>query len=103
MRSRPKSSTKHFISLIIEIVDPPVPTGRHPIMSPDLEKALGAIQRGAEEHLEVLRNQIKNFEAGESSDMKPVLGHLEFVDEGDGVKSEKQEPETGELGEPPCK
>ena len=49
MRSQPKNSTKQFISLIIKFVDPPVPTGRHLVMSQDLQKVLGVIQKGAEE------------------------------------------------------
>ena len=32
--------------------------------------------------------------------MKPVLGHVEFMEEEDTTKSAKQEPPTGE---PPCK
>ena len=69
MRSQPKNTMKQFISLIVKFVDPPVLTGRHPVMSLHLEKALSVIQRGAEECLEVLRDQKKKLETGESSDM----------------------------------
>ena len=33
---------------MLELVDPPVPSTTHPVMSADLQAALGAIQQGAE-------------------------------------------------------
>ena len=48
-RSRPKNTTKKFISLIIDIVDPPQTRGRYPVMSSALEQAFSEIEKGAEE------------------------------------------------------
>ena len=64
VRSQPKNTTKWFISLI---VDPPKPKVLHPVISPDLEKALRAIQKGTEERLEVLNSKKKQVEEEESS------------------------------------
>ena len=103
MRSHSKNVTKQFISLIIELVDPPVLAKMHPVMSPDLQKALGAIQQGAEEWMEVLRDQKHKLELGEQSEIKLVLGHLEFVEESEVLKTEKEEAGTGDGNEPPHK
>ena len=55
-------------------VDPPEQSKGHAVMSPDLQAALGAIKRGAEERLEILRDKKRQLEA---SDMKPQLvGHV---------------------------
>ena len=35
--------------------------------------------------------------------MKPVLGHLEFIGKSKATKSEKEEPRTGDVREPPSK
>ena len=40
---------------------------QHPVISLDLEKALSAIQKSAEERLEVLKSKKKEIEQGESS------------------------------------
>ena len=58
-RSRPKNVIKMFISLIVDVVDPPKPRSKHPVMSPALEKALSEIEKGVEEWLEVLRSRKK--------------------------------------------
>ena len=58
-RSQPKNTIKRFVSLIVDVVDPPKLKGQHPVMSPALEKALSEIQKGAEERLEVLRSKKK--------------------------------------------
>ena len=42
---------------MLELVDSPVPSTTHPVMSADLQAALGAIQRGAKERLEVLKDK----------------------------------------------
>ena len=57
VRSRPKDTTKMFISLIVDIVDPPQTRSRYPVMSPALEQAFSKIEKGAEERLEVLRSK----------------------------------------------
>ena len=72
-----------FISLIVDMVDPPKPRSKHPVMSPALEKALSKIEKGAEERLEVLRNKKKQVGEGEASkEMVPrLIGHVEKVEE----------------------
>ena len=62
----------------------------HPVMSADLQVALGAIQKGAEERLEVLKDKKRKLEMGEV-EMKPVLGHIEFEEDEEGPKTEKRE------------
>ena len=79
---------------MLELVDPPVLSTTHPVMSPDLQAAPGSIQQGAEEWLEVLKDKKQKLETGEL-EMKPVLGHLEFVEEGDGSKVEEGEAGDG--------
>ena len=39
VRSRPKNIIKMIVSLIVYVVDPPRRRGKHPVMSPALEKA----------------------------------------------------------------
>ena len=64
----------------------------HPEMSADLPAALGAIQWGVEEQLEVLKEKKQKDE-----EMKPVLGHIEYEEEeDDGSKVEKHELEDEE-------
>ena len=48
-RSRPKDITKMFVSLIVDVVDPPQTRSRYPVMSPALEQAFSEIEKGAEE------------------------------------------------------
>ena len=85
---------------MLELVDPPVPSTTHPVMSVDLQGALRTIQRGAEERLEVLKDKKRKLETGEL-EMKPVLGHIEFEEGGSGSKVEEEEP--GKEGEIPHK
>ena len=64
------------------------------MISPDLQAALGTIQQGAEEWLEILKDRKQQLEVGEV-EMTPVLvGHVE-LDEGGGLQ--KEEAEKGEL------
>ena len=51
-RSRPKDTTKMFISLIVDVVDPPQTRSRYLVMSPALQQAFSKIEKGAEEQLE---------------------------------------------------
>ena len=83
VRSQPKNTTKWFISLIVDIVDPPKQMVWHPVISPDLEKALSVIQKGAEERLEVLKSKKKQAEEGESSveTVPKLIGHIEKMEE----------------------
>ena len=37
--------TVMFVSLIIDVVDPPQTRGRYPVMSPDLEMAFSEIEK----------------------------------------------------------
>ena len=84
-RSQPKDTTKMFISLIVDIVDPPQTRSRYPVMSPALEQAFSEIEKGAEEKLEVLQSKKECVEAGEvSAETVPkLIGHVEKVEEED--------------------
>ena len=81
-RSRPKDTTKTFISLIINVVDPPQTRSRYPVMSPALEQAFSEIEKGPEERLEVLRSKKERVEAGEvSAETVPkLISHMEKVE-----------------------
>ena len=79
-------------------VDPPEQSKGHAVMSPDLQAALGAIECGAEEQLEILRDKKRQLEA---SDMQPQLvGHVEVDEEGKLLKieAEPEEPDKGTEG-----
>ena len=70
----------------------------HPVMSADLQAVLGAIQRSAEEQLEVLKDKKHQLEAG---DTKPKLvGHVELDEKGELLKieAEPEEPDEGTEG-----
>ena len=76
-------------------VDPPEQSKGHAVMSPDLQVALGAIERGAEERLEMLRDRKRQLKA---SDTKPQLvGHVEVDEEVELLKieAEPEEPDEG--------
>ena len=81
----PKDTTKTFVSLIIDIVDPPQTRSRYLVMSPALEQVFSEIEKGAEERLEVLRSKKERVEAGEvSTEMVPkLIGHMEKVEKED--------------------
>ena len=85
VRSQPKDTTKMFVSLIVDIVDPPQTRSRYPVMSPALEQAFSEIEKGAEERLEVLQSKKECVEAGEvSAETVPkLIGHMEKVEEED--------------------
>ena len=79
-------------------VDPPEQSKGHAVMSPDLQAALGAIERGAEERLEILRDKKLQLEA---SDTKlQLVGHVEVDEEGELLKieTEPEEPDEGMEG-----
>ena len=42
-------------SLILDVVEPPIPVTKQPPISEDLQKALGDIERGAEQRMELLK------------------------------------------------
>ena len=86
-----------------ELVDPPIPATEHPPISEDLQKALSDIQHGVEERLEVLKGQKRKLEAGAQEEMKPVLGHIEKVEEEEVTEAERKETETGDTEDPPRK
>ena len=80
-------------------VDPPEQSKGHAVMSPDLRAALGAIEQGAEEGMEVLKQKKHQLEAGET---KPQLvGHVEVDEEGKLLKieAETEEPDDGMEGD----
>ena len=83
VRSHPKNSTKQFISLIIDVVDPPKLKGQHPVISPDLERVLSDIQKGTEQRLEVLKSKKKQAEQGESSvkTLPKSIGRIEKMEQ----------------------
>ena len=86
-------------------VDPPEQSKGYAVISLDLQAALGAIERGAEERLEILRDKKRQLETGKV-ETKPVLvGHVE-LDEGGGPQKEETEagePDDGAEDEIPCK
>ena len=76
-------------------VDPPEQSKGHAVMSPDLQVALGAIEQGAEEQLEMLRDRKHQLE---TSDTKlQLVGHMEVDEEGELLKieAEPEEPDKG--------
>ena len=75
---------------MINIADPPRPKGTQPVISADLEQALGTIKKGAEERLEALRSKAWQLGQGETSgEMVPVLvGHIEKMEPGDYEEEE---------------
>ena len=95
-RSRPKDTTKMFISLIVDVVDPPQTRSRYPVMSPALEQVFSEIEKGAEEWLEVLQSKKEHVEAGEVSvEMVPkLIGHVEKVEEQD-LDEQVEQTEVG--------
>ena len=63
-------------------------------MSADLQAALGAIERGAEERMEVLKEKKRQLK---TSDMKPKLvGHVELDEKGELLKIEAEPEELDE-------
>ena len=56
-RSCHENGTKMLIFLIVELVDPPEMKEPQPTMSVDLQKALGAIEKGAQERMDALRSR----------------------------------------------
>ena len=95
-RSRPKDTTKMFISLIVDVVDLPQTRSRYPVMSPALEQAFSEKEKGAEERLEVLRSKKERVEAGEvSAETVPkLIGHVEKVEEQD-LDEQVEQTEVG--------
>ena len=104
-RSRCKIQLKRLISLMLCCVDPPVPSTAHALMSLDLQAALGTIQQGADERLEILKDRKRQLEMGEV-EMKPkLIGHVDFDESSESQKKEvKLEEPAGEMeGKIPCK
>ena len=91
-RSRPKDTTKMFVSLIIDVVDPPQTRGRYPVMSQALEQVFSEIEKGAEERLEALRSKKERVEAGEFSveTVPKLISHMEKVEKEDLDKKMEQ-------------
>ena len=91
-RSWPRNMTMMFMSLIIDVVDPPRTRGRYPVMSPALEQAFREIEKGAEEWLETLRSKKECMEAREVSmeTVPKLIGHVEKVEREDVDKEEEQ-------------
>ena len=81
-----------LISLIVDFVDPLEMKGPQPTMSVDLQKALGAIEKGAQERMEALRARKKQLEVGESTKetVPKLIGHIEKVEE-EEVKEDTEE------------
>ena len=73
--------------MLTNIVDPPRSTLL--VMSPDLERALTVIQKGAEEMLKVLKMKKSQLEKGETlrGTILKLIGHIEKVEpEGDDCR-----------------
>ena len=73
-----------MISLIIEFVDPSEMKESQPTISADLQKALGAIEKGAQERIEALRAKKERLETSKpAEEMVPkLIGQLEQVEGG---------------------
>ena len=76
----------------------------HAVISPDLQAALGNIQWGAEERLEILKEKKRQLEKGEVETKLVLIGHVE-LDEGERTekKMETEEPDYGTQGKIPPK
>ena len=74
-----------FVSLIIDVVDPPQTRSRYPVMIPALEQAFSKIEKGAEERLEALRSRKECVEAGEvlAETVPKLISHVEKVEKED--------------------
>ena len=86
-------------------VDPPEQSKGHTVMSPDLQAACGAIERGAEEQLEILRDRKRQLEMDEVETKLVLVGHME-LDKGGGPQKEETgagEPDDRTEGEIPRK
>ena len=85
---------------MINITDPLRPKGTQPAISTDLERALGAIQKEAEERLEALRSKARQMGRGEtSSEMVPVLiGHIKKMEPGDEEAEEDTAKKDKDVG-----
>ena len=73
--------------MLINVVAPPQPRGKHPVMNAAFKQALSAIQKGAEERLEVLKTMKNLLEGGKSSKgtALKLIGHIEKLEpEDDG-------------------
>ena len=92
MRSCPKNATKRFISLKIDVVDPPKLKGQHPVISPDLERVLSDIQKGTEQRLEVLKSKKKQVEQAESSveTVPKLIRHIEKMEADEEIEGKKE-------------
>ena len=78
-------------------VDPPEQSTGHAVMSPDLQAALGAIERGAEEQLEILRDKKRQLETSEVK--LQLVGHVEVNEKGELLKVEVEPEEPDESTE----
>ena len=96
VRSQPKDTTKMFVSLIVDVVDPPQTRSRYPVMSPALEQAFSEIEKGAEERLEVLRSKKEHVEAGKFRQKRfpKLIGHMEKVEKED-LDEQMEQTEDG--------
>ena len=100
-----KIRLKCLISLILCYVDPSKRPAAHPVISTDLQAALGAIERGAKERMEVLKEKKCQLE---TSNTKPKLvGHVELDQKGELLKIEVEPEELDEGtvggGAPKCR
>ena len=85
---------------MINVADPLRSKGTQPVISTDLEQALGSIQKGAEERLEALRSKTRQLTQGETSrETVPVLvGHIKKMEPGDGEEEEDTAKKDEEVG-----
>ena len=85
------STTTSILSLILDVVEPPIPGTEQPPISEDLQKALGDIERGAEKRIEILRGRKREVEAKSKEEMKPVVGHIELVEKKELAEEEEDD------------
>ena len=85
---------------MINVADALRPKGTQPAISLDLERALGAIQKGAEERLSALRSKEQQLGQGEtSSETVPVLvGHIKKMELGDDETEDDVAKKDKEVG-----
>ena len=69
--------------MIVDFVDPLETKGPQPTMSADLQKALGAIDKGAQACMEALRARKKQLDVGETTTetVLKLIGHIKKVEE----------------------
>ena len=88
-----------ILSLILDVIEPPIPVTKQPPISEDLQKVLGDIEHGAEQRMELLKGRKRELEAKSKEEMKPVIGHIELAETEEAEVEEKDDGDR-EQGQP---